>query len=131
MRRVLRTTCSADRTPSGRRAAVPDTEKKKPPYDPAVTSVAKATRESLPEGARAPGAKQVQAVIAAVGKESVADAAGISLAKLRRWAVDGERPEEYANLRGLAKAVEDPWAVSRRLAMVLVGLDEHRKAASK
>ena len=103
---------------------------KKNSYPPEVTAVAKATRASLPEGARAPGAAQVQAVMNVVGDRKVAEAAGIPLTKLKKWAVDGERPEEYKALRDLADKVGDPWVTSRRLAMVLVGIEDERKAAA-
>ena len=91
--------------------------------------MAKATRAALPEGARSPGAAQVAAVMAVVGDLKVAEAAGIPLAKLKRWAVDGDRPEEYKALRDLADKVGDPWVTSRRLAMVLVGIEDERKSA--
>ena len=105
-------------------------KKKRPQYPEDVTAVAKATRAALPEGARSPGAAQVARVMDVVGGRKVADVAGISLAKLTKWAKDGERPEDYRNMHDLTKEVEDPWVTSRRLAMVLVGIEDHRKATA-
>lgn len=110
---------------------VPKAKESKKKYPKEVTAVAKATRQSLPEGARAPGAKQVAAVIAALGDRGAAEAAGISVAKLRKWARDGERPDDYKELRPFAHQVDDPWAVSRRLAVILVGVEDYRKASEK
>jgi hypothetical protein len=120
----------APKTPKPK-AAKADKSKPKSKYPPAVTAVAKATRASLPEGARSPGAAQVQAVMNVVGDRKVADAAGIPLTKLKKWAVDGEKPDEYKALRDLADKVNDPWVTSRRLAMVLVGIEDERKAAAR
>jgi hypothetical protein len=114
--------------PKKAKADKPKSAKKS--YPPEVTAVAKATRAALPEGARSPGAAQVSAVMAVVGDLKAAEAAGISLAKLKKWAVDGERPDEYKSLRDLAEKVNDPWVTSRRLAMVLVGIEDQRKASA-
>jgi hypothetical protein len=104
--------------------AAPKPESK---YPEEVRAVAKFTREALPEGARSPGAKQVAAVVSAVGERPIAEAAQLSMAKIRGWALKGERPEDYAALRTLTAEVDDAWAVSKRLCVILVGLDDYRK----
>jgi hypothetical protein len=103
--------------------AEPSKKKSKPTYPDEVRAAAKAVRDALPDNAKAPGPKQVAAVVKALGDDRPAARAGISKAKLKAWAATGERPDDYAKLRPLAKAVGDPWATGRRLAAILVALE--------
>ncbi|HEX3733780.1 MAG TPA: hypothetical protein VHU86_01375 [Solirubrobacterales bacterium] len=98
-------------------------------YTDEVREVARATRETLGEKVKAPGAKQVAAVVKVLGDRVPAEVAGISSARLRKWAVEAERPEEYAKLRELASQVGDPWATGRKLAAILVSVEVVRKAS--
>lgn len=106
--------------------AVPKPPKPPKPtkYDDRVRAAAKAVRAALPDNAKAPGPKQVAAVVKALGDDQPAARAGISKAKLKAWAAKGERPEDYAKLRELAGQVGDPWATGRKLAAILVALEE-------
>jgi hypothetical protein len=104
---------------------------KQSPYTAEVREVAKAVRATLGEKVKAPGAKQVAAVVKALGDRDPAKAAGVSSARLRKWAAEGERPEDFANLRELAGQVGDPWATGRKLAAILVSIESARKAAGK
>lgn len=100
--------------------------KPKAKYPEEVREVAKEVRDLLGEKVKAPGAKQVAAVLKALGDRGPAEAAGISSARLRKWAKDGERPDDYAKLRDLAGAVGDPWATGRKLAAILAAAEAVR-----
>lgn len=99
-------------------------------YSEEVRAAAKEVRAVLGPKVKPPGAKQVAAVVKALGDRTPADAAGLSMAQLKKWAGEGERPEDYAKLRELAGQVGDPWATGRKLAAILVAVETVRKAAS-
>jgi hypothetical protein len=120
---------------------MPSTEKSQPKaggrkpaakskYSPEVRAVSKEVRAVLGPKVKPPGAKQAAAVMEAVGGRDPADAAGIPMSRLRKWAREGQRPEDYAKLRELAAKVGDPWATGRKLAGILVAVVEVRKAES-
>jgi hypothetical protein len=117
---------AAAKRPKPRPKAKP--KPKASPYTDEVREVAKATRATLGEKVKAPGAKQVAAVVKALGDRDPAKAAGVSSARLRKWAAEGERPKDFANLRELAGQVGDPWATGRKLAAILVSIESVRKA---
>lgn len=111
-------------------AAKPKT-KVKSKYSDEVRAASKEVRAVLGPKVKWPGAKQVAAVVKAMGDRSPADAAGLSMAKLKKWASEGERPEDFAKLRELAGQVGDPWATGRKLAGILVAVEVVRKAGEK
>ena len=96
--------------------------KSKPKYSEEVRTVARATRELLGPAVKAPGPKQVAAVVSALGDKSPAKAAGLSLPKLKAWA-GGERPDDYRQMGDLTKKVGDTWASGRKLAAILVSIE--------
>jgi len=104
----------------------PRKPKAKSKYSDEVRAASKEVRAVLGPKVKPPGAKQVAAVVKALGDRAPADAAGLSMAKLRKWAKDGERPEDFATLRELAAAVGDPWATGRKLAGILVAVEAVR-----
>lgn len=107
-------------------AAKPKSKAKKSKYSEEVRAASKEVRAILGPKVKPPGAKQVAAVVKAMGDRAPADAAGLSMAKLRKWAKDGERPEDFAKLRELAGQVGDPWATGRKLAGILAAVEAVR-----
>lgn len=105
--------------------------KAKPKYSDEVRAVAKATRELLGPKVKAPGAKQVKAVIAALGDEDPAKAAGLSMTKIKTWATKGDRPDDYKAMREFAEKVGDVWATGRKLAAILVSVESVRKETAR
>ena len=119
------------KAPAGAKEAKPKPKPKASPYTAEVREVAKAVRATLGEKVKAPSAKQYAAVVEALGDRDPAKAAGVSSARLRKWAAEGERAKDFANLRELAGQVGDPWATGRKLAAILVSIESVRKAAGK
>jgi hypothetical protein len=97
-------------------------KRKRQSYSEEVRAVAKGVRDLLGPKVAAPGAKQVAAVVAALGDETPAKAAGLSKAKLKAWA-GGDRPDDWQGIRDLSKRVGDPWATGRKLAAILVVIE--------
>ena len=114
----------------GKEPAAKKSKAKKSKYSEEVRAASKEVRAVLGPKVKPPGAKQVAAVVEALGDRAPADAAGLSMAKLKKWAGDGERPEDFAKLRELAGQVGDPWATGRKLAGILVAIETVRKAAA-
>jgi hypothetical protein len=114
----------------GKEPAAKKSKAKKSKYSEEVRAASKEVRAVLGPKVKPPGAKQVAAVVEALGDRAPAEAAGLSAAKLKKWAGEGERPEDFAKLRELAGQVGDPWATGRKLAGILVAIEAVRKAAA-
>jgi hypothetical protein len=110
----------------GKKPAVRKSKAKKSKYSEEVRAASKEVRAVLGPKVKPPGAKQVAAVVEALGDRTPADAAGLSMAKIKKWAKDGERPEDFAKLRELAGQVGDPWATGRKLAGILAAVEAVR-----
>jgi hypothetical protein len=95
-------------------------------YPTEIRDAAKRVREILGPKAGAPGPKQVKRVATVLKGEDAIKASGVSKRALKAYAEKKERPDEVKQLQELATKVKDPWATGRRLAAILVALDEVR-----
>ena len=115
----------------GKPPAAKPKPKAKSTYSEEVRAASKEVRAVLGPKVKWPGASSRRGREGAGRDQPPADAAGLSMAKLRKWASEAERPEDYAKLRELAGQVGDPWATGRKLAGILVAIETVRKAAGK
>lgn len=100
--------------------------RKPSPYDDGIRIAAKRVREIL-DGKGAPGAKQILAVRKALGKKSAAEATGISATALKKYATKKQLTDANVKaLREFAQQFGDPFCAGRRLAVILVALDEQK-----